>query len=265
MDSGLLQRLSVSTSPIKPVTMADKVRKEGWDAMNTFEHKTFSTKPYDLTYSYYLDPDFYGKVKPGTPTLMFLHGFPDDAYMWAGLLPTLLKLPNPLIIPDLLGFAGSSKPTDPERYRWRQQADSLVQILAHEGVHNNIIPIGHDWGSGVAQRFYVFHPERCVGLAPFSLPYFVPSSEPFNLAAANRRGIQKLGYPHLEYWNLFMADDGPELVEKNLERFYEVLHGLYPSPVPGEEGIDIWMREMFCVPNAMREYLTGKGKYEVSS
>ena len=32
--------------------------------------------------------------------------------------------------------------------------------------------------------------------------------------------------------------------------------------VPEEEGRDVWMREMFCTKNAMREYVTGTGRWK---
>lgn len=243
--------------------MGEQIRKAGWDAFQKLEKKSIVTS-YDLTYTYYLSPSFHEKAKSKAPTLLLLHGFPDDAYMWAATVPTLLKLPNAFVIPDLLGFAGSSKPTDPERYRWRQQADSLAQILELEGLKDNVIPVGHDWGSGIASRFYLYYVDRCVGVAPLSLPYWVPTGEVFNHTEANKQGKEKFGYWQWEYWNFFMADDGAKLMEDNLERFYEALHGNYPSPVPEEKGRDIWMRELLCVPNAMREYVTGTGKYEVS-
>ena len=49
--------------------------------MDQLEHKTLSTKPLDLTYSYYLSPNFHEKIKdnPDTPALLFCHGYPDDA------------------------------------------------------------------------------------------------------------------------------------------------------------------------------------------
>lgn len=50
-------------------------------------------------------------------------------------------------------------------------------------------------------------------------------------------------------------------MRENLERFYDVNHGVYPSDRPEEGGRDIWMREMFCTPGAMREYVEGKGKW----
>jgi len=120
--------------------------------MSKLEHKTLATKPFHLTYSYYLSPDFNNKLDPSIPTLVFLHGFPDDAYMWAGAVPSLLKLSYPFVLVDILGLGGSSKPTDAANYNYRQQANSINQILDQEKVPNNVIPIGHDWGSGDSLR-----------------------------------------------------------------------------------------------------------------
>ncbi|KAI7311701.1 hypothetical protein KC315_g12248 [Hortaea werneckii] len=47
-----------------------------------------------------------------------------------------------------------------------------------------------------------------------------------------------------------------------MKRVYDCMHGLYPSPEPHENGRDIWMREIFCTHNAMREYITASGKYK---
>lgn len=68
-------------------------------------------------------------------------------------------------------------------------------------------------------------------------------------------------YPQWEYWNFFTRPDAANLMRLNIRRFYEVMHGNYPSPEPSENSRDIWMREMFCTPNAMYEYITSSGKY----
>lgn len=48
-------------------------------------------------------------------------------------------------------------------------------------------------------------------------------------------------------------------MRENLLRFFEVNHGVFPDP---EDGKDIWMREMFCTPNAMRDYVTQTGAWK---
>lgn len=229
--------------------------------MEQLEHKSIITKPHDLTYSYYLSPDFVAKRDPKVPTLLFCHGFPDDAYMWEHVVPILLRLPYPFLLVEILGFGGSSKPTDSPKYNYRQQASSISQILDKESVGDNVIPIGHDWGSAICQRFYLYNKSRCVGLVLLSLCYQIPSSEPFDLVTANEQTTKRFGYPQWEYWNFFTAPDAPEVMEKNIHRFYEVMHGVYPSDEPGEERRDIWMRKMFDEPDGMRQYLTSTGKY----
>lgn len=120
---------------------------------------------------------------------------------------------------------------------------------------------GHDWGSATAQRFYLYHKSRCVGLSILSLAYQVPSADAFHLEEQNKLTTKRFGYPQWEYWNFFLSPDAPALMRENLDRFYDVNHGVYPSNKPGEEGRDVWMREMFCTPGAMREYVTGTGKW----
>jgi soluble epoxide hydrolase / lipid-phosphate phosphatase len=169
-----------------------------------FEHKSLITSPNHLTYSYYLSPDFHDKIKstPNAPILLLLHGFPDDAHMWAGVVPSFLQLGYPCILPDLLGFSGSSKPTNPNLYNYRQQANSLAQILDTEGVTTRrVIPIGHDWGSATAQRFFLYHRDRCIGLCIISLAYQIPSPKPFSLWNENHETAKKFGYPQWAYWN----------------------------------------------------------------
>jgi soluble epoxide hydrolase / lipid-phosphate phosphatase len=161
------------------------------------------------------------------------------------------------------GFSGSSKPTEPSRYNYHPQANSLAQILDHEAVTGKrVIPLGHDWGSAIAQRFYLYQRDRCIGLCLLSLAYQIPSPEPFDLSTANEITAKRFGYPQWSYWEFFTAPNAPELMRQNLGRFWEVNNGNLPSPLLGENGRDIWMREMFCTKNAMREYITKTGKYK---
>nr|POE47151.1 bifunctional epoxide hydrolase 2 [Quercus suber] len=232
----------------------NKPKRASAAGMETFTHHTLATTPENFTYSYYLSPHFAHRLQPSLPTLLFIHGFPDDAYMWAGAMPHMLSLGYPIVLLDLLGFGDSDKPVESNKYNYRQQAGCIAQILDKEKVPNNVIPI--------AQRFYLYHRDRCIGLSLLSLAYQPPSTEPFNLDAVNAATEKRFGYRQWEYWNFFTAPDGPALIEANLERFWEVNNGILLSDKPGEQGRDIWMREMFCVPDAMREYITKSGKYK---
>ena len=181
--------------------------------------------------------------------------------MWEGAMPTITKLPYPNVLIDILGLGGSSKTTNASHFRYKQQADSIAQILDEEGVGNNVIPIGHDWGSAISQRFYLYHRDRCVGLCLLALAYVIPTTEKFDLDEQNKITARRFGYPQWEYWNFFTAPDAPKLMEENLDRMWAVNNGDYPSNIPEENGRDNWMREMFDTLGAMREYVAKKGKF----
>ena len=50
-----------------------------------------------------------------------------------------------LLVPDMLGYAGSSKPHDPSAYVGTKLARDIVDILDHVGLGSRNIAIAHDW------------------------------------------------------------------------------------------------------------------------
>lgn len=79
-----------------------------------------------------------------------------------------------------------------------------------------------------------------MGLCILSLAYLIPSGEPLSLEQANKTTTEYFGYPQLEYWNFMTEEDGAALMNSNLGRMYEVMHGTYHSTLPEEKGRDIW-------------------------
>ena len=91
------------------------------------------------TYRYYCHPPALGK-----PTLLFVHGFPSTSYDWRCQVTFFEPKGFGLIVPDCLGYAGTSKPTDFREFRWKLLADDLVDIMDEEDT-GSVIGIGHDW------------------------------------------------------------------------------------------------------------------------
>ncbi|KAL5332433.1 Alpha/Beta hydrolase protein [Aspergillus crustosus] len=209
--------------------------------MENFHRKELVTRR-GLKYTYYVSPT--GNPTDQTPALLFLHGFPDSAHLWTDVISHLGPLPNKIIIPDCLGYAGTAKPTDTNLYAYKDQAEDLTDILSTEEATASII-IGHDWGSTLAQRTYLHKPHLFKGVVLVNIGYMVPETEPFNLAAFNAYTEKTLGYPQFAYWDFFTAPDAVSIVENNLERMWQVLHG----------DVDDWMKTLFCKPNAMRDFL----------
>lgn len=101
---------------------------------------TKATLPSGTTYRY-----LYTKAaSPEKPTLIFLHGFPSAAWDWRHQISYFAPLGYGVIVPDLLGYGGTDKPSDLEAYKMRKMSAELAQLLDHIGV-KTVIGIGHDW------------------------------------------------------------------------------------------------------------------------
>lgn len=212
--------------------------------MESLSQKILSTRR-TLKYTYYVSA--FGASTREHPALLFLHGFPDSAHLWAGVIAALGDLPKKIIVPDCLGYAGTDKPVDSNLYAYKDQAEDLADILNNENAESTIV-VGHDWGSALAQRLYLHKREMFSGMVLLNTGYMVPSEQRFDLAVINRLTEKTWGYPQFSYWEFLTAPDAPEIIDKNLERMWQVLHG----------DVDDWMRRLFCVPGAMRKFLLGK-------
>jgi len=209
--------------------------------MDAFQKKTLKTSR-GYTYTYYV-----ANGDKSLPTLIFHHGWPDHAAMWKDVATGLRSTNHAMIIPDMLGYDGTDKPTDPAEYRFDKITKDITEILDAEG-SPKVVSIGHDWGSEAASRLYNFYPDRVVGLVNLNIPYMPPTGDEFDLDKLNAVTKENLGVALFSYWEVFAAPDGPKLLYENLERTYRVQHG------EGKTLTEIW-----TVPNAMREYLINGG------
>lgn len=73
----------------------------------------------------------------GRPVLMFLHGFPEGAFVWDALLAHFSKIENGgyrCIAPNLRGFEKSSAPVDAKDYRPKHLVQDIAALIAIETV-----------------------------------------------------------------------------------------------------------------------------------
>ena len=82
------------------------------------------------------------------PAVLLIHGFPTNANLWrreAWLLAQRMRA----IVPDLLGYGGSEKPSDADLSE-PAQAGYMQELLEHLGI-DEVAVVGHDIGGAVAQ------------------------------------------------------------------------------------------------------------------
>ena len=88
------------------------------------------------------------------PVLMFLHGFPEAAFVWDDLLEHFARPENGgyfCVAPNLRGFELSSAPTDPKAYRAKHLVQDIAALVAQLTPGGQLEAlVAHDWGGAVA-------------------------------------------------------------------------------------------------------------------
>ncbi|KAF8647910.1 hypothetical protein AX16_006442 [Volvariella volvacea WC 439] len=167
-------------------------------------------------YHYYCSPP-----KQDKPCLLLLHGFPSFAIDWRYQVAYFKGLGYGLVVPDMLGYGGTDKPTTPASYASSLICRDLIDILDAEGAHR-VIAIGHDWGAKVVSRLANRFHGRFHGFAFLALGYTPPQPAvkyEDRLAMAQKT----FGRDVIGYWSFFSGDGTPELIKQNLDSFISLL------------------------------------------
>jgi pimeloyl-ACP methyl ester carboxylesterase len=162
----------------------------------------------------------------GSPVVL-LHGFAETGHMWDPALPHLAPA-HTVIVPDLRGAGGSSRPED--GYDKKTMAQDIHALLGSLGVDKATI-VGHDIGLMVAYAYTAQYPaqtERVVLMDAF-LPgignwkdmwllrdlwhFHFYGEVPLALVA----GRERIYLEH--FWNDFAADPQHSVPETDRERY----------------------------------------------
>ena len=109
----------------------------------------------------------------GAPVLMFLHGFPEAAFVWDGLLAHFSQPANGgfrCIAPNLRGYEQSSAPGDVAAYRPKHLMQDVAALIAQEGGPLACL-VAHDWGGAVAWNLAASAPGCMNKLAIINSPH----------------------------------------------------------------------------------------------
>ncbi len=115
--------------------------------------------------------------EPGRPVLMFLHGFPEAAFVWDFHLAYFARPENGgyrCIAPNLRGFADSSAPADVSAYRPKHLVQDIAALIALETQAQGgqlAALVAHDWGGAVAWNLANQLPELARKLVIINSPH----------------------------------------------------------------------------------------------
>lgn len=110
----------------------------------------------------------------GRPVLLFLHGFPEAAFVWDELLAHFSRPEHGgyrCVAPNLRGYAGSSAPAEVSAYRAKHLVRDLLALIATETDAPLAALVAHDWGGAVAWNLAAQHPEHLTRLAIINSPH----------------------------------------------------------------------------------------------
>jgi pimeloyl-ACP methyl ester carboxylesterase len=113
--------------------------------------------------------------QPGQPVMLFLHGFPEAAFVWDALMLHFSHADNGAhwcIAPNMRGYAGSSAPTDVKAYRAKELVKDIDALKAQLSAQAPLRAlVAHDWGGAVAWNVANQHPQLMDGLVIINSPH----------------------------------------------------------------------------------------------
>jgi pimeloyl-ACP methyl ester carboxylesterase len=108
--------------------------------------------------------------QPGRPRLVFLHGFPEAAFVWDELLEHFGARYR-CIAPNLRGYDGSSSPQEVEAYRAKHLVADLVALIEQQAGGRVAALIAHDWGGAIAWNLAALRPDLLARLVIVNSPH----------------------------------------------------------------------------------------------
>jgi len=108
--------------------------------------------------------------------LLFLHGFPEAAFIWDELLTFFAQAENGgyrCIAPNMRGFEASSAPEEVKDYRAKFLMQDILALIDSEcgATHPLAALVAHDWGGAVAWNLTNQRPDRVSRLVIINSPH----------------------------------------------------------------------------------------------
>ncbi|HEX7891162.1 MAG TPA: alpha/beta hydrolase [Ramlibacter sp.] len=159
----------------------------------------------------------------GRPVLVFLHGFPEAAFVWDELLEHFAQPANGgyrCVAPNLRGYEASSQPAEVSAYRPKHLVQDIVALAQLEGAPLACL-VAHDWGGAVAWNFANQHAALTRRLAIINSPHPGVFLRALQASPAQRQASQ--------YMNFLVRPDAEALLREDgyrrLWKFFASLGG----------------------------------------
>jgi pimeloyl-ACP methyl ester carboxylesterase len=205
--------------------------------------------------------------EPDAPrgTLLLLHGFPELSYSWRQVMVPLAAAGFHVLAPDQRGYGRTIgwDVTDLRSFSAANLVRDVVALLDRLGIESLTGVVGHDFGSLVAARAALLHPDRCRSVVLMSAPVgpVAPPGATVAAFAAIAEGLAALDPPREHYQLLFSGPDADRDLRGHPAGLAAVLRGYvhgksgdwsgnHPHPLAGWTGEALAEMPTYYVPLA---------------
>lgn len=117
---------------------------------------------------------------PEGPVVLLVHGEPTWGYLYRRMVPPLAAAGYRVVVPDLIGFGRSDKPTERSAYTYAGHVGWLTSFVEQLDLTGAVLFV-QDWGGLLGLRVAVEHPARFdrLVIANTALPDGSPMSDGF--------------------------------------------------------------------------------------
>ncbi|HJT88872.1 MAG TPA: alpha/beta hydrolase [Bryobacteraceae bacterium] len=128
-----------------------------------------------------------GYETPGRPAVLLLHGFPELAYSWRKVMPSLAGAGYHVIAPDMRGYGRTlgwddSYDANPDPFRILNMTRDAIGLVFALGYRSVAMVAGHDAGAPIASWSALIRPDIFRSITIMSSPFAGPPALPFNTA-----------------------------------------------------------------------------------
>jgi haloalkane dehalogenase len=96
----------------------------------------------------------------GGEVVLLMHGEPSWSYLYRKMIGPLAGVGLRCVVPDLVGFGRSDKPTSRADYSYARHVEWMRAALFEELDLSGVSLVGQDWGGLIGLRLVGEHPER---------------------------------------------------------------------------------------------------------
>jgi pimeloyl-ACP methyl ester carboxylesterase len=156
--------------------------------------------------------------------VLLLHGFPQFADAWSGIMPALAADGFRTVALDQRGYSAEARPSEVESYdvaHLTSDVLALADILGAASFHL----VGHDWGGFLAWKLGAEHPDRIRSISVLSTPHIDAFCEAIATDPDQKARSQYIDFfkmPGHVAESFFLKDDA--------ERLRGVYQGKVPDP-----------------------------------